>query len=112
MAAANICPANFLVGDTGSMSSFAPIRKIMIKAHRMYCRSSKYENGVQSMIEKMVPANIAIPPKEGVTSVWALLSPGTSYNFFFFAILIIEGIARKVNEKAVTNARIISYIRY
>jgi len=40
-----------------------------MKAHKIYCRSPKYLNGVHMMIEKIIPAKIAIPPREGVLTV-------------------------------------------
>ena len=51
------------------MSSFAPMRKMMINEHKMYCKSPKRWKGVQRIIEKISPAKMPIPPSEGVLTV-------------------------------------------
>ena len=62
------------------------------------------------IIENKVPANMPIPPKEGVLTLWDRRSPGSSIRFFLIARWMIDGIARYVNANEVMNASIISYI--
>lgn len=110
MEAAKIWPIILRLAAIGSISSLAPIRNIIMNAHKIYCRSPKNLNGVQRIIENIVPANMAIPPREGVLMLCARLSPGSSTSSFFLATLMIEGIAKKVSKNDVINARTISYI--
>lgn len=91
---ANISPAIFLKGDMGRMSSFAPIKKIITKAHNTYCKSPKTLKGVHRITENINPAKIPMPPKEGVAFSCERLSSGISTNFLTNAILIIEGMAK------------------
>lgn len=107
---AKSCPIIFLYGEIGAMSSFAPIRKIMTKEARIYCKSPNISNGVHMIMEKMTPAKMPMPPKEGVITVWECLSVGTSTKFLSFATLIIEGIAKKVSVNAVIKLKMTSYI--
>lgn len=68
------------------------------------------ENGVQRTIENKTAAKMAIPPRFGTAPVWELLSLGLSERFLILAICMIDGMAKYVNEKAVMNASIISYM--
>ena len=63
------------------------------------------------MIENIVPAKIPIPPKEGVMTECELRSPGISYRRFLRATEMMAGMAKNVNENAVTNDRMMSYIK-
>ena len=54
---------------------------------------------------------MAIPPRAGTAVEWDFLSSGWSTKPFFFATLIIAGIARKVSEKEVRKQRMMSYIQ-
>jgi hypothetical protein len=47
------------------------------------------------------PAKIAIPPKVGIGVECSLREFGTSYNLYFFMMLIIGGIVISVTAKAV-----------
>jgi hypothetical protein len=69
MDAARISPISFLFGEIGKISSFAPIKKMIIKEQSIYCKSPNRPNGVQRIIEKITPAKMAMPPREGVLSV-------------------------------------------
>ena len=66
----------------------------MIKAQSIYCKLPKVWKGVHSTMEKIAPAKIAIPPRDGVLILWELLSFGSSNNRFCLAKLMIEGIAK------------------
>ena len=46
------------------------------------------------------PANIPIPPREGIGAWWIFLSSGISNNFFCSATFMIAGIAKNVTPKA------------
>ena len=73
----------------------------------LYSGLSQVSKGIQKVIEKIKPAKIPIPPKDGVAWVWDRLSPGSSQRFFSIAILIIDGIAKKEMMKAVIKLDII-----
>ena len=62
-------------------------------------------------MENNVPESMAIPPNDGVLTLCVRLWSGSSIRFFLMASLIMEGMARYVNEKEVINASIKSYIR-
>ncbi len=62
------------------------------------------------MMENNIPANIPIPPNDGVLTWCDLLSPGSSTKCFFRATWMIDGIARKVNANEVIKANIMSYM--
>ena len=82
----------FYVNVTYAQKLINIVKKIIMKEQRIYCKSPKTLNGVQSIIEKIIPAKIPIPPNEGVLVEWDRLSPGSSIKCLTFAILMIDGI--------------------
>ena len=69
MEATTICPNNFFLGEMGKISSLTPIKKISNKPQIIYCKSPNKLKGVHKTIEKIIPAKIPTPPKEGVISL-------------------------------------------
>ncbi len=91
---AKIKPNIFLQGVKGIISSLAPIKKIIINAQSIYCKSPNTLNGVQSTMENKTPAKIPIPPRVGILLLWARLSSGSPVNILNLAILMMDGMIK------------------
>jgi hypothetical protein len=86
-----------------------PMKKIMVKAARMYRNSENAEPSINRRLPRVTDAKIAIPPSDGTSPSWLVRPFGTAPRFFFRDVLTIGGMAIQDTMIPVSNPRINPY---